>query len=204
MIRIGIIDDHPIVVQGLRMVLDKSDIVCVDFVAASRKEALSLLFSKKPDIIFLDINLPDVNGVEFCRELKTKFPDLKIIALTSYTNKERVAMMLKAGAVGYITKNSPGDELIEGLITVSEGGVYLCKEVERIMNNIIETDSILSSREQEVLRLLANGLTKDQIAEKLFLSSHTIDSHRRNLFLKLEANNTPMLVRIAFEKGILN
>ena len=105
MIHIGIIDDHPIVVQGLRMVLDKSEWVCVDFVAASRKEAMSLLFGIKPDIIFLDINLPDVNGVEFCRELKTKFPDLKIIALTSYTNKERVAMMLKAGASGYITKN---------------------------------------------------------------------------------------------------
>ena len=186
------------------MVLDKSEWVCVDFIATSRKEAMSLLFGKKPEIIFLDINLPDVNGVEFCRELKTKFPDLKIIALTSYTNKERVAMMLKAGASGYITKNSHGDELIEGLITVSEGGVFLCSEVRRIMNNTIEVESILTSREQEVLRLLANGLTKDQIAEKLFLSSHTIDSHRRNLFLKLEANNTPMLIRIAFEKGILN
>ena len=203
MIHIGIIEDHPIVAQGLMAVMDKSGTVSVDFIATSRKEALTFLFSKDPDIILLDINLPDTNGIDFCRELKTKHPCLKIIALTSYTNKERVAMMFKAGAAGYITKNTLGDELIEGLLTVSDGREYLCQEIKRVMDNSIETDSMLSSREIEVLRLLADGFTKDQIAEKLFLSSHTIDSHRRNLFLKLDANNTPMLIRIAFEKGIL-
>jgi len=153
-----------------------------------------------PDVLMLDINLPDGNGVELCKEFKALYPDLKILALTTYNEYSIVRQMLDNGALGYVLKNAMAEEVIEGVRTVAEGKKFLCHEVDVLMKKQSNTDIWLTPREQEMLKLIVAGNTNTEIAEKTSLSPETIKGYRKNLLLKLDVKNTAMLVKKAIDE----
>lgn len=203
MIKILIVDDHPVVAEGLRKLIQDSKIAEVIGVAGSGKACIDFLKWEKPDIIFLDINLPDASGLDLCKSIKEKNPSQKILALTTFNERSVVLKMMENGADGYILKNSESDEILEAVKEINAGNKFLAVEVEEILKKKNEEEMILTRREKEVLNLIAEGLTNQEIAEKLFISPLTVDSHRKNLITKLGARNTASLIKLAVEKGLI-
>lgn len=210
MIEIAITDDHPIVIEGIRMMLKSSK----EIVVAQSFSSLTEMFEKMDDcikVLLLDINLPDGNGITACKDLVFKFPHLKIIALTNFEDVTFIKQIMKNGAVGYLLKNTGKNELVEAIKTVLQGDVYLQKNIKEILlNESLGKGSLssffipkLTSREKEVLELIIKEFTTHEIAEKIFISVKTVESHRNNLMQKLGVKNSAGLVRVAFEKGLV-
>src|SRR5690606_15874508 len=145
----------------------------------------------------------DISGVDYCKELKEQHPEVKILALTTHNEYSIVRQMLDNGASGYLIKNAMPEEVLAGVQAVANGETFLCHEINLLMNRPKETHIWLSLREREMLKLVAEGLTNAEIAERIFLSPETIKSYRKNLLLKLDAKNTAVLVRIAIEKKLI-
>ena len=203
MIKVNIVDDHKILVEGLRKLIDESGKAIVTAVSHDAEGCRRLLKSQSPDVLLLDINLPDGNGIDLCIELKTLYPELKILALTSYGEYTVVRRMIENGALGYVLKNSMSEEMIAGIETVAAGELFLCHEVDLLMKKAQNSDIWLTQRERELLRLIVEGYTNPEIAEKIFLSPETIKGYRKNLSFKLGARNTASLVKLAIEKKLI-
>jgi len=203
MITILIVDDHPIVAEGIRKLIQDSNAAEVIGVAGTGKACLDFLRWEKPDVILLDISLPDISGIDLCKVIKTKEPTRKILALTTFNERSTVINMMKNGSDGYILKNSETSEIIEAIQEVYNGGKYICDSAEELLKEEVINDLLLTNREKEVLRLIADGFTNLEIGNKLFISPLTVDSHRKNLITKLKARNTASLIRIASDKGLL-
>jgi len=203
MIKIFVVDDHPMVIEGLQTMLLRlpdSEVVGHAMTAAS---CLGYFMHHTADIILLDINLPDQNGIELCTTLRKKYPDTKIIALTNFDQLSYIQGMRDAGAQGYLLKNSSFEEIDTAINAVIKGGSYWLGH-EDIRESIQEHNQpLLTRREIEVLKLVAEGLTNIEIAEKLFISVTTVDSHRKNLISKLQVKNTAALVRVAIENKMI-
>ena len=210
MIEIAITDDHPIVIEGIRTMLksNKEIIVAQSFVNIA--DTFTIL-DKNVKVLLLDINLPDGSGIAACKELLQKFPDLAIIALTNFEDVSFIKQILKNGAMGYLLKNTGKSELIEAIKTVLAGEMYLQKNVREILlkeslgKSTISTfdQPKLTSREKEILELIIKEFTTEEIAEEIFISIKTVESHRSNLMQKLGVKNSAGLVRVAFEKGLV-
>jgi DNA-binding NarL/FixJ family response regulator len=198
-----IVEDHPVVVEGLQLMLNSSGNYRVEGVAATGKECLLLLQYLSPDVLLLDINLPDISGIELCKLVLEKHPDQKVLALTTYTERVFIQQMLDNGAFGYVLKNSTPEEIMEGINEVNAGNRYLCAEAENLLKKSHENELMITRRESSVLKLLAEGFTNLEIADKLFISPLTVDSHRKNLIVKLQARNTASLIKIASDKGLV-
>jgi DNA-binding NarL/FixJ family response regulator len=198
-----IVEDHPVVAEGLQILFNTSGKYCVEGVAGTGKECLQLLQFIKPDVLLLDINLPDISGIDLCKIILNKHPDQKILALTTYGERVFIQQMLDNGAYGYVLKNASSDEIMEGINEVSYGNKYLCVEAENLLRKTPENELMITRRESSVLKLLAEGFTNLEIAEKLFISPLTVDSHRKNLIIKLQARNTASLIKIASDKGLI-
>jgi DNA-binding NarL/FixJ family response regulator len=203
LIRVLIVDDHKILADGLRKILEETDDITVSRIAYNAKECRYYLQFGLPDVLMLDISLPDGNGIDLCKEFKTRYPTLKILALTTYNEYTMVRQMLENGALGYVLKNAMAEELIEGVRTVAEGEKFLCHEVDLLMKKQVNADIWLTPRERELLKLIVAGYTNPEIAEKIALSPETIKGYRKNLLLKLGAKNTAMLVKIAMEEKLV-
>ncbi len=203
MISVLIVDDHPLISEGLSKALAETGSISVCAIAQNAAECLSHFTQFAPDLILLDIKLPDGNGVDLCKKIIGIKPSQKIIALTSYNQKYYIQEMIKSGAQGYLLKNAQPTEIVEAIICVTEGEMYFSPEIDRIIHAKIDNSIYLSKRESEVLKLIANGLTNAEIAEKLFISPLTVDSHRKNLILKLGAKNTASLIHIASQDGFV-
>jgi DNA-binding NarL/FixJ family response regulator len=203
MIKVNIVDDHKILVEGLRKLINESGKAIVTAVSHDAEGCRRLLKSQSPDVLLLDINLPDGNGIDLCIELKTLYPELKILALTSYGEYTVVRRMIENGALGYVLKNSMSEEMIAGIETVAAGELFLCHEVDLLMKKAQNSDIWLTQRERELLRLIVEGYTNPEIAEKIFLSPETIKGYRKNLLFKLGARNTASLVKLAIEKKLI-
>ena len=201
--KILIVDDHPVVAEGLRKLISDSKSAEVIGIAGSGKACIDFLRWEKPDLIFLDINLPDINGIELCKEIKKTNPAIKILALTTFNEKSIITKMINNGADGYLLKNSDAEDIIESINEVSLGNRYIAVEVESILNKKDSSEIILTKREREVLNLISDGLTNNEIAEKLFISPLTVDSHRKNLITKLEVRNTASLIKKAIENKLI-
>ncbi|HCO86479.1 MAG TPA: DNA-binding response regulator, partial [Arenibacter sp.] len=159
---------------------------------------LAFLQTHQPNIILLDINLPDISGIELCKEIKTKYPKIGIIGLSSYNQQSYINKIMDNGASGYVLKNATKEELLDAIETVMEGEKYLSDEAALIVKkNVGSKIPIITRREKEVLSLISEGLTNNQIATKLFISITTVDTHRKNLLAKFEAKNTATLIRMA-------
>lgn len=199
MITIFIIEDHPIVIDGIKTLLENSGFAILIGSAQSASEALKKLPFVKADIVLLDINLPDMSGRELCLVLREKHPEMKILALTTYLQRDFVDKMIENGAQGYVLKNAPASEILEGIAAVAAGEKYLCDEVSKLIHKQDNETLFLSRREIQVLSLIAEGLTTKEIADKLFISVLTVETHRKNLLTKLNARNMVSLIKKAVD-----
>ena len=213
MINILLVDDHQIVIDGLRGLLEGESEIGVLHHALNGQETLDKIKEEDIDLVLLDINLPDMSGFDICKELKLKSDNPKIIALTMHGNAGYINKMIKVGVDGYLLKNTGRDELILAVHTVMKGERYFSKEVtDSLISGMHQvkkprtSDFIqkLTRREKEVLQLITEELTTDEIAAKLFISSTTVISHRKSLLRKLNAKNVAGLVKKAYEFGLLN
>lgn len=203
MTRVFIVDDHPMVVEGIRSILLQLPDIEVAGHAMNAASCLGYFVNNDADLILLDINLPDQSGVEVCKALLKWKPEVKIIALTNFDQLTYLQSMKDAGAQGYLLKNSSSDE-IEKAITYVMAGKEFWLGKDNVRESIQDHNQmLLTRREVEVLKLIAEGLTNHEIAEKLFVSDSTVDSHRKNLISKLQVKNTAALVRVAFERKII-
>jgi len=202
-INILIVEDHPLVVDGICGLISKHSGMQISGVAGSAKDCIDALSQASPDVILLDIMLPDANGLELIEDIRRLSPGSRILVLSTFNQRYYVETMLSKGALGYLLKNAGGDEIIEAIQTVNEGLPYLCSEVRRMVKNTDDQPVSLSPREIEVLKMIADGLTNKEIADKLFISPLTVDSHRKNMIIKLQAKNTASLIKAAVEDGII-
>ncbi|MGI9552074.1 MAG: response regulator [Aurantibacter sp.] len=209
--KIAITDDHVLVLNGIKAMLDDTSGIKVVGTYETAQHTLDSIGDDRPDILLLDINLPDIDGIELCKTLIKQQPDLKILALTNFDEISFVKKMLANGAKGYLLKNTQKAELIEALKTVLEGGQYLQKKVEKkLMSHALgrrRTDDFipnLTRRELEVLEAIGEELTTQEISEKLFISVKTVETHRMNLMSKLGARNSVGLIKTALKKGLIS
>ncbi len=203
MINVAIVDDHKILTDGLQELIVGSGLATVVGVAHSAAECRLSLGFWRPDVLLLDVGLPDINGVDFCKEVKAQFPQTKVLALTTHNEYSVVRQMLDNGASGYLIKNAMTEEVLAGIQAVAAGETFLCHEIDMLMKRPKEAHIWVSQRESELLKLVAEGLTNGEIADRIFLSPETIKSYRKNLLLKLGAKNTAVLVRIAIEQKLI-
>jgi len=203
LIRVAIVDDHTAVAEGFEYLINESKVAGVIGKAFSAKGCLELLAQSETDVLLLDINLPDKNGLDLFNQIKALYPDLKAIMLTSNCELSTIQRALDCGVSGYIMKNSPGAVIIEGIQTVASGKQFLCKETKRMLQQSDNQTVILSRREKELLRLIIAGKSSIEIADSMCLSYETIKGYRKHLLFKLNTTNTADLVRMALEKGLV-
>lgn len=209
-IRLVIADDHIVVREGLVSLLNDEPDIQVLGQAGSGQEAVAQARKYRPDIILLDISMPDLNGLEATRMIKTELPHTKILILTMHDQNAFFFEALRAGASGYILKGSRSEKLLDAIRDVHSGGIYLSPELagglvqDYIQRNPepLENDP-LTEREREVLSLIAQGLTNSEIAEKLTLSVNTVKTHRLHIYRKLELRNRSELIDYALRHGLL-
>jgi len=198
-IKIIIVDDHPMVLEGLQVMLRQISFVEIMASAKNAYEALLQIEKYHPDIVLTDISMPEINGIELTERIKKEFPKIKIIGMSTMNERSYITQMITNGADGFLVKSASKEEIVECLLSVENGKMYLGVDVNLNNNQRKELGNIpvLSSREKEVLILIAEGLTNHQIAEKVFISPHTVDSHRKSLMTKLGATNTATLIKQA-------
>lgn len=208
MINIYLTDDHPIVSEGLKNVLNKHEELSVTGTFATASSTLEAFETQEPDVLLLDINLLDMNGIELCAEIKKRYPDVNIIALSVHNEAVIINSILKQGASGYIQKNAVIEVIIEAIHYVLEGGIYLCQQSQQELARKKGSGQLtqmpkITRREKEILKLAAEGLTTAQIADQLFISPYTVESHRKNLMEKFEVNNVTAAIKLASQYGFL-
>lgn len=203
MIRVQITDDHRMFVEGLTRIINESGIAEVIGTAGTAAACRRMLCERQADVLLLDIHLPDGNGVDLCAELRAKYPDLKILALTSFGELAVINRMLDTGALGYVLKNAMSEEVLLGIETVAAGEKFLCDEVDLLFRKQTGLAVVLTKKERELLGLICEGYTSTEIAGKMFLGAETISSYRKNLLFKLNAKNTAALVKMAIEQRLI-
>ena len=210
-IRVLVADDHTIVRSGLRLLLEAEPDIEVVGEAGDGNEALALVESLHPEVVLIDIAMPGLDGMEATRRIKARWPEIHVLALTMHRTDEYFFEMLKAGASGYILKGAETSELINAVRTVWRGEVFLHsaiaqKLVQDYLNRTaIKTESgaALSPREEQILRLLADGYSNNEIAEKLVISPSTVHTHRGNIMAKLGLNSRRELIQYARQRGLI-
>ena len=203
MTKIFIVDDHYMVIEGIRSLLQNEKSIEWMGHAMNASSCLAFLNKQLPDVILMDINLPDISGIDLCKEVKTKYPSVFIIGLSTFNQQSFIQKMMDNGASGYVLKNATQEELISAIETVMKGKTYLSEEASQTLRKDNGTAIVLTRREKEVLELIAEGLTNVEIAQKLFISVTTVDTHRKNLLAKFETKNTAALIKIAVSRGYL-
>ncbi len=210
MINILIIDDHPLVAGGIETMLKDAAGIQIQWIAKNGAEAIAILGKAEPEIILLDISLPDTDGLQLCEKIRVTNKYSKIIGLTSANDASIITQLLHLGANGYLLKNMERSELLEAIDKVMDGKVYLSKAAnEKVLEQFSSISSAINSipsltrREKELLQLLSDGLNGPQIAAKLFLSHYTVETHRKNLMQKLNVSSTQLLLKIAREKKLI-
>jgi DNA-binding NarL/FixJ family response regulator len=210
-IRVLLVDDHAFVRQCLRSLIEKQPDVEVIGEAEDGRIAVDLVRELLPDVVIMDVGMPNLNGVEATRLILSEFTQVKIVALSGHSDRLHVAGMLKAGASAYVLKDCASDELVEAIIAVARGETYLCPKVTRTVigdyigllseprRHLLET---LSVREREVLQLLTEGKPAKQIALELHVTAKAIEANRRKIMKKLDAHNIPKLVKLAISGGV--
>ena len=201
--KVFIVDDHYMVIEGIRSLLQNEK--GIEWLGHATNAASCLAFLKQqlPDVILMDINLPDKSGIELCKEVKEKYPSVFIIGLSTYNQLSFIQKMLDNGSSGYVLKNASQRELMEAIETVARGKIYFSAEAAQTLQKREAGKVILTRREIEVLELIAGGMTNNVIAQKLFISPSTVDTHRKNLLAKLEVKNTASLIRMATQLQLI-
>ena len=213
-IDVFLVDDHTIFREGLLLLLEKEKEINIVGEAEDGHEAVNKVPSVRPDVVIMDISMPNLNGIEATRQIKEEEPDIDILILSMKNNAEDAYQALKAGAIGYILKKSAGDEVVEAVRTAYKGGRFLSDQINKslVENYIIEnkgkeTEDLLeelSPREREVLQLVAEGKATKEIAKMLHLSNSTIETYRKRMMKKLGLNNLTELIKFAIKHDIIS
>ncbi len=212
MIKIIIADDHQLFIDGIKSILKSIRNMEIIGEVNNGNLLLELLEQQQCDVILMDINMPEMNGIDATKIIKSKFPGIRILMLTMYSSRDYIEKLLRVGADGYILKNTGKEELQEAIETVYKGESFFSKEVtERIMEGLQKKKTAeknayvveLTEREIDVLKLIVQEFTTTEIAEKLFISTHTVETHRKNLISKLNVRNIAGLVKYAMQHGLV-
>ena len=208
-IEIVLADDHKIVIDGIKAILKSENKLRIVRECGNGREVLEFLESMGTvDVVILDINMPEMDGIECATQIKRKWPQQRILILTMYNDPQLIKKMMEVGADGFVLKNTGKSELMEAIDKIMQGQTYFGRDVTESLAKSFQKQNPegriqLTRREKEVLRLLFEGMTSQDIANKLFISSHTVDSHRKNLLSKFNAKNTTSLLREAGKMGIV-
>jgi two-component system, NarL family, nitrate/nitrite response regulator NarL len=211
MIKIIIVDDHQMFIDGIKSLLLSQENIAVVGSAHNGDEVLKLLTNKKADIVLMDINMPQMDGVEATKRIQQQFPKTKVLMLTMYDTKNYIERLVLAGASGYILKNTGKTELMNAIETIYSGKTFFGKEVtarvmEGLQKKTRESNDFfgieLTEREIEVIKYIAQEYTSTEIAKKLTISPYTVETHRKNLINKLGVRNTAGLVKYAMQNGL--
>lgn len=202
--KVFIVDDHYMVIEGIRSLLQNEKRIEWVGHAMNASSCMAFLQQQQPDVILMDINLPDKSGIDLCKEIKSKYKGIHIVGLSSFNQQSFIQKMLGNGASGYVLKNATREELVDAIETVMEGQIFLSNEAElTVQKNENSKTPIITRREKEVLLLIADGLTNNEIALKLFISITTVETHRKNLLAKFEVKNTASLIRMATQYQLI-
>jgi DNA-binding NarL/FixJ family response regulator len=210
-IRLAIIDDHAVVIDGLKAMLQGFEQVDVVYTTQSGHELLRHFETDLPDLLLMDVQMPEINGMDLCRQLVKLHPTVKVIAFSSFDDSNYVKQLFRTGARGYLLKNSDKFTIMKAVETVMHGGEYMDDTIKEILlkesltghrRSIFEVP--LTKREKEILKLVAEGMSNQQIADKLFISLRTVETHRLNLNQKLDVKNTAGLVKEAIKRGLID
>lgn len=203
---IFIIDDHQLVIDGLKSLLDNEERYCIVGHSTRANEAMEILNTLNVDIVLTDISMPAMTGVEFTRSVKKRYPLIKVLALSMYGEQQVVKEMIDAGVSGYILKNTNKAELLNALDKVANGQTYFSQDVTLALKKAVKNsdgNAHLTNREVEILRLIEKELSNKQIADKLFISERTVETHRKNIFWKTNTQSIIGLLKYAYEHKII-
>jgi len=193
------------VIEGIRSLLQHEAGLEWTGHASNAASCLAYLRQQQPDVILMDISLPDKNGIDLCKEVKEKYPSVFILGLSTFSQESFISKMMDNGASGYVLKNATKEELLEAIETVMKGRLFLSMDAAQSLRSAADKPGmpVITRREKEVLELIAAGCTNAEIAERLFVSVSTIDTHRKNLLEKFNVRNTASLVRLATQQQII-
>ena len=204
-IKLFIVDDHFMVIEGIHSLLQhEQDIEWMGH-AGNAASCMAFLQHQTPDVILMDINLPDKSGIDLCKEVKQQHPHINILGLSTFNQQSFIEKMIANGASGYVLKNASQPELMEAIQTVANGKQFLSFDAAQALRkpDTEPNAPVITRREKEVLLLIADGMTNNEISKVLFISSTTVDTHRKNLLTKFEAKNSASLIRIAAQMKII-
>ncbi|EIT7142912.1 response regulator transcription factor [Vibrio vulnificus] len=207
-IRVVIVDDHQVVLDGFMARLEMEPEIEVVGTASNGLEALDVVKQQKPDVVLMDISMPILNGIEATRMIKAEWPEAKILMLTMHDNREYIMKVMQEGAVGYMLKEISAEKMVQAIKTVNQGSTYFCESVtQTLFTQVIvpaaQRPNPLSRREEAVLRLVAQGHSSKKIATLLEISYRTVETHRHNIKHKLDLNSTAELAKYALEQGLI-
>lgn len=207
-----IVDDHQMFIDGIKLLLHNYSGVHIAAEAFNGKQAIEMLAKQKIDFVITDIAMPEMNGIELTQKIKQTFPDIKVLVLTMYNDREIVNEIIRAEAEGYILKNTGKNELINAINKIADNGTYFCSEIRNIIlqNNKNEkqksfaaSDEELTQREVEILRLICQEYSSAEIAKKLFISIHTVDTHRKHIIQKTKTKTIVGLIKYAIINNVV-
>ena len=206
-ITLFILDDHQMLIDGIKALLLNEERFQIVGEALRSSEALEKLKKLKADILITDINMPDMDGIEFTKTVKRTHPDQKVLALSMFSEKATITDMIESGVSGYILKNTGKQELILALEKIAKGEKFFSNEVAQELKRedpITDKRYILTTREREIVKNVAKGLSHTEIGERLFISPRTVDTHRTNIMRKLEVNSIAELIKIAIQLKLID
>jgi DNA-binding NarL/FixJ family response regulator len=205
-IKLLLADDHQIIVDGLRSLLKSTDEIVVAAEANNGREALRILDLLEIDVVLMDIDMPVMNGIDALKEISVRFPKIKVIILSMHNEAGMIKSLISLGANGYLLKNCAQDELVNAIIKVATGQSYFSSDVTLSLLNPEQNkqaEELLTERETEIIKLIAEGFSNKEIGSKLFISHRTVDTHRTNLMKKLSVSNIAGLISYAIKTGIV-
>lgn len=202
-IDINIVDDHKLLLDGLTKSLNDSEIVHVSHTFSTLEACRQKFAERRPDVLLLDISMPDGSGIEFCEHILGNYPLVKVIAITCHDEYSVIRRMMEIGVHGYVLKSSPVEELIRAITCVYRGEKYVNAEVNAIINRASQEHVYMTPTEQNVLRLICEGYTNPQIAEQLCMSQDTANWYRKRLLVKFHVSNSTSLVALALREHLI-
>lgn len=202
-IRLALVDDHTLVRDGIRALLSVIPTVTVVGEAENGADAMVMVEHCNPDLLLVDINLPDINGLELTRKIRDRFPSLKVLVLSMYDSKEYVSESLRSGASGYVLKNAPSREIVAAIEAIKNGGTFYSAEIAQKLLLDDGTTNILTPRESQVLYKITQGLNNKEMARELDISLRTVETHRQSIRRKLNIDKPAALVKYAIDHGII-
>lgn len=210
-IRLAIIDDHAVVLDGLKTMLNAFENLDVVYTTQNANELLQYFQTGVPDVLLMDIQMPEISGIDLCKQVMKQYPSVKIIAFSSFDDSNYVKQIFRNGARGYLLKNSDKHTILKAIETVMQNEEYMDENIKKILlqesitgqrRSIFEVP--LTKREKEILKLIAEGLSSQEIANTLFISLRTVETHRLNINQKLDVKNTAGLVKEAIKRGLID